>query len=75
MSDQVLDQYKIIVIGDSGVGKSNLITQYSKNKFDENTGPTIMMEYFSKTVSIKTRDHKKKDIDVSIWDTAGQGNL
>ena len=61
-------KFKLILLGDSGVGKTNLISRYISNSFDENTRATIGVEFFCKNYRI---NHKKL-IKVEIWDTAGQ---
>ena len=59
---------KLVVLGDSGVGKTNLISRYITNTFDKSTKATIGVEFFCKTYKI----NHKKIIRVEIWDTAGQ---
>jgi len=59
--------YKVVVIGDSGVGKSNLIDRYTKDSFREEMKTTIGVEFGHKTVKIDD-----KVIKAQIWDTAGQ---
>ena len=59
---------KLVLLGDSGVGKTNLISRYISNSFDENTRATIGVEFFCKNFRI----NKKRTIKVEIWDTAGQ---
>ena len=59
--------FKIIVIGDSGVGKSCLTTKVTKNIFEENYHATVGFEFF--TFNIKIND---KIIKLQIWDTCGQ---
>ena len=59
---------KLILLGDSGVGKTNLISRYISNSFDENTRATIGVEFFCKNFRV----NKKRTIKVEIWDTAGQ---
>jgi len=59
--------YKVVVIGDSGVGKSNLIDRYTKDTFREETKTTIGVEFGHKTIRIDD-----KVIKAQIWDTAGQ---
>jgi len=54
-------------VGDSGVGKSNIISKFTKNEFNFESKTTIGVEFASKTVSIGD-----KSIKVQIWDTAGQ---
>lgn len=58
---------KIVLVGDSGVGKSNLILWFVNNKFDENIITTIAMDFHSEDLTI--RDQR---IKLQIWDTAGQ---
>ena len=58
---------KIIVVGDSGVGKTNLVNRFTSNKFDTNSKSTIGVEFVYKTLKIN-----KEIIKVEVWDTAGQ---
>ncbi|CDW78912.1 gtp-binding protein ypt3 [Stylonychia lemnae] len=60
--------FKVVMIGDSGVGKSNLLMRYTKGDFNIESKTTIGVEFATK--SIKTQD--KKVIKAQIWDTAGQ---
>ena len=59
--------FKIIVIGDPGVGKSCLTGRAVKDKFEEKYAPTIGFEFL--TLSVKIED---KIIKLQIWDTCGQ---
>eukprot|EP00189_Rhodosorus_marinus_P005400 CAMPEP_0113954498 /NCGR_PEP_ID=MMETSP0011_2-20120614/595_1 /TAXON_ID=101924 /ORGANISM="Rhodosorus marinus" /LENGTH=214 /DNA_ID=CAMNT_0000963651 /DNA_START=34 /DNA_END=678 /DNA_ORIENTATION=- /assembly_acc=CAM_ASM_000156 len=59
--------YKIVLVGDSGVGKSNLLTRFTKNEFNYDSRTTIGVEFA--TSIIKVED---KSIKAQIWDTAGQ---
>ena len=59
--------FKIIVIGDSGVGKSCLTNNAVKNMFDEAYNATVGFEFF--TFNIRMFD---KVIKLQIWDTCGQ---
>ena len=59
--------FKIIVVGDSGVGKSCLTMKGTKNHFEECYSPTVGFEFF--TFNIKIDD---KYIKLQIWDTCGQ---
>ena len=58
---------KIVVVGDSGVGKTNLIKRFITNEFSENFKATIGVEFMSKTYRINKHLFK-----IEIWDTAGQ---
>lgn len=59
--------YKIVLLGDSGVGKSNIISRFTKNEFNLESKTTIGVEFATKTLEIKGNT-----IKVQIWDTAGQ---
>ena len=59
--------FKIIVVGDSGVGKSCLTMKGTKNYFEECYSPTVGFEFF--TFNIRIND---KNIKLQIWDTCGQ---
>ena len=59
--------FKIILIGDSSSGKTNIINRYISNKFVENSQPTIGVEMFSRDYLIDG-----DSIHAQIWDTAGQ---
>jgi len=59
--------YKLIVIGDSGVGKSCLTNKATKNIFSESYNATVGFEFF--TFNIKIND---KILKLQIWDTCGQ---
>jgi len=59
MVDETYDYlYKIILIGDSGVGKTNLLSRYTRNKFNFNSGPTIGVEFATTTISINGSEVK-----------------
>ena len=58
---------KVIIIGDSGVGKSSLLYRYRENKFVDNYIMTIGINY---VWTIAEVDNLK--IKLQIWDTAGQ---
>lgn len=59
--------FKIALVGDSGVGKSNLLTRFIRNEFNLDTKATIGVEFGSKIIT-----HEGKSIKAQIWDTAGQ---
>ena len=59
--------FKIIVIGDSGVGKSSLTTKAIKNYFDEFYSTTVGFEFLTQTMKIED-----KYLKLQIWDTCGQ---
>lgn len=59
--------FKIVLLGDSGVGKSNLLLRYTKNQFNESSTTTIGVEFATK--NLKIENHY---VRAQIWDTAGQ---
>ena len=59
--------YKVIIIGDTNVGKSNILTRYIKDEFSLNTKSTVGVELGIKFLKIKNINAK-----IQIWDTAGQ---
>lgn len=59
--------FKIVLIGDSAVGKSNLLSRFARNEFDTNTKATIGVEFQTQAVEIEG-----KEVKAQIWDTAGQ---
>lgn len=59
--------FKIIVIGDSGVGKSSLTTKATKDYFENYYSPTVGFEFY--TFNVRIND---KNIRLQIWDTCGQ---
>ncbi|KAI3867271.1 hypothetical protein MKW98_001705 [Papaver atlanticum] len=59
--------YKVIVIGDSAVGKTQILSRFAKNEFCFDSKSTIGVEFQTRTITIND-----KVIKVQIWDTAGQ---
>ncbi|KAF8093967.1 hypothetical protein N665_0373s0024 [Sinapis alba] len=59
--------FKIVIIGDSAVGKSNLLTRYARNEFNPNSKATIGVEFQTQSIIIDG-----KEVKAQIWDTAGQ---
>ncbi|EPS58968.1 hypothetical protein M569_15844 [Genlisea aurea] len=59
--------FKLVLIGDSGVGKSNLLSRFTKNEFNLESKSTIGVEFATRTLRIDG-----KVIKAQIWDTAGQ---
>ena len=59
--------FKIVLIGDSGVGKTNILSRYINNEFSLATQSTVGVEFGSKIIK-----KNGKVIKLQIWDTAGQ---
>eukprot|EP00640_Fibrocapsa_japonica_P003033 CAMPEP_0113941476 /NCGR_PEP_ID=MMETSP1339-20121228/7375_1 /TAXON_ID=94617 /ORGANISM="Fibrocapsa japonica" /LENGTH=262 /DNA_ID=CAMNT_0000945627 /DNA_START=33 /DNA_END=822 /DNA_ORIENTATION=+ /assembly_acc=CAM_ASM_000762 len=58
---------KVLLIGDSGAGKTSLLVRYSDDKFSANFITNIGIDY-----KIKSLNVKGKSVKLQIWDTAGQ---
>ena len=58
---------KIVVIGDSGVGKTSLLQQYMSGKMNSQTKPTIGADFSKKVINVDGQE-----VTLQIWDTAGQ---
>uniref|UniRef100_A0A8C1EK25 RAB18B, member RAS oncogene family n=1 Tax=Cyprinus carpio carpio TaxID=630221 RepID=A0A8C1EK25_CYPCA len=67
MDDDVLTTLKILIIGESGVGKSSLLLRFTDDTFDPELAATIGVDFKVKTVAIDGNRAK-----LAIWDTAGQ---
>ncbi|KAG0466248.1 hypothetical protein HPP92_017828 [Vanilla planifolia] len=59
--------FKVVLIGDSAVGKSQLLARFARNEFSLDSKATIGVEFQTRTLTV---DHKT--IKAQIWDTAGQ---
>lgn len=59
--------FKVVLIGDSAVGKSQLLARFARNEFSLDSKATIGVEFQTKTLSIDN-----KTVKAQIWDTAGQ---
>lgn len=59
--------FKIVLLGDSSVGKSNLLARFARNEFYPNSKSTIGVEFQTQKLVIDG-----KEIKAQIWDTAGQ---
>ncbi|KAB5551441.1 hypothetical protein DKX38_008752 [Salix brachista] len=59
--------FKIVLIGDSGVGKSNILSRFTRNEFCLESKSTIGVEFATRTLQVDG-----KTVKAQIWDTAGQ---
>uniref|UniRef100_A0A7N0UXJ0 Uncharacterized protein n=1 Tax=Kalanchoe fedtschenkoi TaxID=63787 RepID=A0A7N0UXJ0_KALFE len=59
--------FKVVLIGDSAVGKSQLLARFARNEFSVDSKATIGVEFQTKTIVIDS-----KTVKAQIWDTAGQ---
>ncbi|KAJ6234768.1 ras-related protein rab-5c [Anaeramoeba flamelloides] len=67
MSDIEEDECKVVLLGDTGVGKSCLVLQFCYGKFEDNIDSTIGASYITKQINVSNQILK-----LQIWDTAGQ---
>ncbi|KAG6416445.1 hypothetical protein SASPL_123875 [Salvia splendens] len=59
--------FKIVLIGDAAVGKSNLLARFARDEFHANSKSTIGVEFQTQKMEINN-----KEVKAQIWDTAGQ---
>ncbi|KDP31762.1 hypothetical protein JCGZ_12223 [Jatropha curcas] len=59
--------FKVVLIGDSGVGKSNLLSRFTRNEFCLESKSTIGVEFATRSIHVDD-----KVVKAQIWDTAGQ---
>ncbi|KAG4920120.1 hypothetical protein JHK85_049691 [Glycine max] len=59
--------FKVVLIGDSAVGKSQILARFARNEFSLDSKATIGVEFQTRTLVIQ-----HKSIKAQIWDTAGQ---
>lgn len=67
MNEDTLTTLKILIIGESGVGKSSLLLRFTDDTFDPEIGATIGVDFKVKTLTVDGNKAK-----LAIWDTAGQ---
>ncbi|XP_077980757.1 ras-related protein Rab-7a-like [Glandiceps talaboti] len=58
---------KVVILGDSGVGKTSLLNQYVNSKFSNQYKATIGADFLTKEINVNDRL-----VTMTIWDTAGQ---
>lgn len=69
MKDKDNISCKVVLVGDTGVGKTSIIERYINGKYDENQKTTLVSSYTFKKIDIKKYN---KSVSLDIWDTAGQ---
>lgn len=58
--------YKIVIIGDSGVGKSSLLKRFANDEYCDSSAPTIGVDFQHKLIDASST------VKLQVWDTAGQ---
>lgn len=61
-------QFRLIIVGDSTVGKSSLLRYFCDGKFCDDSDPTVGVDFYSRIIEIRPGYRVK----LQIWDTAGQ---
>lgn len=65
--DHYLYQFRLIIIGESTVGKSCLLRRFTQGKWIEHNDPTVGVDFHTKMVQVDGHNLK-----LQLWDTAGQ---
>ena len=63
------NEVKVVLLGETAVGKSSIIKQFVDHEFDSEVGPSISSKFVSKEIELKEIN---KEIKINLWDTAGQ---
>ena len=66
-SNSIPNDLKIIVVGNSGAGKTSFVNKWTKNIYNETYKATIMSEF-----GYKIYNHNGKIFRIQLWDIAGQ---
>ena len=69
MTEEGAKNCKVVLIGESGVGKTSIISRYISNSFRSQQLPTTGANFVSKTVIL---EDENQSIKFELWDTAGQ---
>jgi len=59
--------FKVVLLGDSGAGKTSILSRIADDKFIENSKSTVAVEF-----ATRTKEIEGKIIKAQLWDTAGQ---
>ena len=69
MVEPIFDyQFRLILIGDSTVGKSSLLKYFTEGRYEETCDPTVGVDFFARLIEVKPGIKVK----LQLWDTAGQ---
>jgi len=67
IGSHILKKFKLVFLGDQGVGKTSIIKRFIFDNFDENNSATIVVDLISKNITVDG-----KTVRLNLWDTAGQ---
>jgi len=75
-ADETLDLIKVVLVGDSGVGKTALMLRFVRDQFVTSTRATVGMDFSTRQLAVDTMQGLETSIvqqlTVQVWDTAGQ---
>lgn len=66
-----MNTFKMVLLGDSGVGKTSIIKKYLFDRFDSGENITIGASFFQRNINYNYKG-EEKELKLQIWDTAGQ---
>ena len=72
MTSQSKKQLKILILGDSAVGKTSLMERFVNDQFSALYKPTIGADFLCKDIEVTLTSGQKAKTKLQIWDTAGQ---
>ncbi len=61
-------QFKMVLLGESAVGKSSLALRFAKGQYQDNAASTVGAAFFTHTIQID----QNTVVKIEVWDTAGQ---
>ena len=72
--DSGLLKFKVMMLGDAGVGKTSIARRFTDENFMQTYIHTIGIDFLEKTIQCKpeSEDEDPVDVKLQIWDTAGQ---
>lgn len=65
------ESFKVVLVGDSNVGKTSIIQRYTKDNFDQGIEPTIGAHFMTRIIDLGEHGGSGR-MKLQIWDTAGQ---
>ena len=71
MESEKVPEFKVVLLGNSGVGKTSIINRYINNYFNPTYTPSTGISFLRKTITLP-KSHK--NVKLAIWDTMGQEN-
>jgi small GTP-binding protein len=63
------EKCQLLIVGDTTVGKTSILTRFTENKFNQNYLATVGLDFFTKDVDFT---NPKRRVRIKIWDSAGQ---